>query len=394
MRKLILIFLLSVLYDASHAQEEFIEPSRFLCRVPFVQLTGGVILLQAQLGDHADTLNFILDSGSGGLSLDSSTVRYFSIKPVKTNRTIRGIAGTRQVDFVYHQKLNLSGFTIDSLDFHINDYSILTAVYGLQIDGIIGYSVLSRYNLKINYDSTYLEFWTKGSMNYPHGGFMLRPQITTLPVAALQIKDERPVMSRFLYDMGAGLNLMLTTEFIKDSGFLKKKRKLFPKAGEGLGGKIDMNMTVIKEIKLGPYKFRNVPVYLFDDRYNVTSYPYLSGLIGNDILRRFNVILNYEKRDFYLIPNTHFYEPFDYSYSGMELYFVNGHIIVGDIAINSPADKAGIQEGDVVMAVNKNFTQNLSLYKAELQQANEKVKILIRRNAELMQFEFKIRSIY
>ena len=53
---------------------------------------------------------------------------------------------------------------------------------------------------------------------------------------------------------------------------------MYAKEAEGVGGKIDMHLTVIKEIKLGPYRFRNVPIYIFDDTYNVTSYPYLGGL--------------------------------------------------------------------------------------------------------------------
>lgn len=351
------------------------------------------MLLQGRVDDHKDTLNFILDSGSGGISLDSATAKYLKINTVKTNRTIRGIAGTRQVDFAYNHRLSLDQFKVDSLDFHINDYGILTAVYGLQVDGIIGYSVLSKYILKINYDSLYMEFWSRGSLKYPRGGFLIRPQITTLPVTGLQIKDDKKINSRFLFDMGAGLNMMLTTDFVKDSSFLKKKRKMYAKEAEGLGGKIDMNMTTIKEIKFGPYKFRNVPIYVFDDSYNVTSYPYLSGLIGNDILRRFNVILNYDRREFYFIPNTHFFDAFDYSYSGMELYFLNGEIIIGDVAKDSPAEKAGLMEGDIVVAINKNFSQNLSLYKVELQNAGERIKVIVRRNTQLLEFEFKIKSI-
>ena len=96
--------------------------------------------------------------------------------------------------------------------------------------------------------------------------------------------------------MGAGVCMMLSKDFVEDSAFIDKKRKFWAKEGEGLGGKIDMELTVIKELKLGPYRFRNVPIYIFDDEYNVTSYPYLGGLIGNDILRRFNVILNYAQK--------------------------------------------------------------------------------------------------
>ncbi|HEY2722483.1 MAG TPA: aspartyl protease family protein, partial [Chitinophagaceae bacterium] len=224
-------------------------------------------------------------------------------------------------------------------------------------------------------------------------GFLFRPLISTLPVQSVRVKDSKAVQSRFLYDIGAGLCMMLSTDFIEDSMFLYKKRKFFTKQAEGPGGRINMKVTVIKEVKLGPYRFRNVPVYVFKDEYNITSYPFLGGLIGNDILRRFNCIINYERRDFYLTPNSHFLEPFDYSYSGIELYFVNGQVIVGDVAAGSPGEAAGLKEGDEVVAINKVFGNNLSLLKTALQNASNKVKIIIKRNGELQDIEFKVRSI-
>ncbi len=158
------------------AQEEFIEPpSRLLTRIPFTQLTGGVVILHALLDDFSDTLNFILDSGSSGISLDSTTVAELKLRPEPSERTIRGIAGIRKVGFLYKRKLRFPRLLIDSLDFHVNDYSILTTVYGERIDGIIGYSVLSRYIVKIDYDSLKLDFWSRGSIRYPRGGYLFKP---------------------------------------------------------------------------------------------------------------------------------------------------------------------------------------------------------------------------
>lgn len=394
MKKLLLyIITLTLLAGTARAQEEFVEPSRFLTRFEFIQMTGGVVLLQGRLDPFPDTLTFILDTGSGGISLDSMTVEYFGLKKTPSDRTIRGIAGMRTVSFVNDRKLHFPGLTIDSLNFHVNDYSILTSVYGEQIDGIIGYSVLSRYILKINYDSTFIEFWSKGSLKYPRGGYLLKPIISTLPVNTARVRDDASINARFLYDMGAGLCLMLSTEFIRDSALLNKRRKFHAKQAEGLGGTVDMHMTVVKEFKLGPYKFRNVPVYVFDDTYNVTSYPYLGGLIGNDLLRRFNVILNYEKRDIHLLPNSHFSDPFDYSYSGIELYYVDGQVVIGDVAKGSPAEAAGIKEEDVVIGINKTFNQSLQHYKVALQTPGERIKIVVRRDGELMEFDFKVKSI-
>src|SRR3982751_4141677 len=128
-----MIFFLFAFHTAT-AQEEFITPSKQLTKFRFEQLTGGVILLRAQFDSFKDTLNFILDTGSGGISLDSSTAEDYGLKGEPSNKTIRGIAGIRNVSFLNNRKFHLPDLTIDSLNFHINDYSILNAVYGIKID--------------------------------------------------------------------------------------------------------------------------------------------------------------------------------------------------------------------------------------------------------------------
>jgi hypothetical protein len=391
--QILFCFLLAVSISAT-AQEQFIEPpAKLLTSFRFKQLSGGVIMLKAQYGNFPDTLNFILDTGSGGISLDSTTVDYFHLTPTPSDMTILGIAGIRKVSFMYNQRLRLPGLTVDSLNFHINNYDILTQVYGEKIDGIIGYSLLSRYIFNINYDSLKISIFTNGRMKYPRGGWLYEPILRTLPVQNARIKDAVTTNSRFLFDIGAGLCMMLNKDFIEDSNFLDKKRVLYAKEAEGVGGKIDMHMTVIKEMRLGPYRFKNIPVFIFDDTFNLTSYPYLSGIIGNDILRRFNLILNYAKREFYFTPNSHYIEGFDYAYSGIELYYVDGKILLGDVAIGSPAALAGLEEGDVLIGINNVIGQNIQQFKTALQAAGEKVRLIVSRDGKLMEFNFKIKSI-
>ena len=391
--QILFCFLLAVSISTI-AQEQFVEPpAKLLTSFRFKQLSGGVILLRAQFANYQDTLNFILDTGSGGISLDSATIDYFKITPTPSDMTILGIAGIRKVSFVYNQKLKLPGLTVDSLNFHINNYDILTAVYGEKIDGIIGYSVLSRYIFLINYDSLKISIFTNGRMKYPRGGWLYEPILRTLPVQSARIRDAVTTNSRFLFDIGAGLCMMLNKEFIDDSNFLDKKRVLYAKEAEGVGGKIDMHMTVIKEMRMGPYRFRNIPVFVFDDTFNLTSYPYLNGIIGNDILRRFNMILNYSKREFYFMPNSHYLDGFDYAYSGIELYMIDGRVILGDVARGSPAEKAGLKEGDILIGINNIVGLNIQLFKTALQAAGDKVRLIINREGVLMEFTFKIKSI-
>jgi hypothetical protein len=377
------------------AQEEFIaSPTQFITSFNFRLLTGGIILAKGTLGNFKDSLNFIFDTGSGGISLDSTTCLRLHLVPEPSDRTIRGIAGIRKVKFIYNQTIHFPGLTVDSFNFHVSDYDILTSVYGERIDGIIGFSFLSRYIVKINYDSLKLSVYTRGSIKYPKGGFLLHPVLAGLPIQSARVRDAADIFSRFYFDTGAGLCLLLSSDFVSDSLLLssKKKQPVYTQA-QGLGGKADMRLTTIKEFRLGPFRFRNVPVYIFDDDYNVTSYPTLGGLIGNDILRRFNVIINYDRREIHLTPNSHYRDFFDYSYTGLGIYWIDEQIEVGDIMKESPAEKAGFKVGDILIAVNNNFSKDIQVYKNLFQNPGEKVKVIVRRNNELIQLTLKIRSI-
>src|SRR5688572_5861143 len=103
------------------AQEIFPVPqAKFITRFPFKVFSGGVIVIKACYENKKDSFNFILDTGSGGISLDSSTCSEFNIETTKTDTTITGIGGLRKVSFVFNKKLHFPGVTVDKLNFHIN----------------------------------------------------------------------------------------------------------------------------------------------------------------------------------------------------------------------------------------------------------------------------------
>ncbi|MEC3879958.1 aspartyl protease family protein [Parapedobacter sp. 10938] len=380
--------------QGAHAQEEFIPSlSQTLTTIPFSLAAESVVLIKGVLVGNPDTLNFILDTGSSGISLDSTTASALHLVPQQSDINIRGIAGIRKAKFLYAKQLQLNDLIVDSLNFHINDYEFLSYVYGVRVDGVIGYSLLSRYILKIDYDDQEITICSQGTIKYPRGGHLLRPFIRTLPVHSAQLKDHRKIRSRFLLDIGAGLSLVLSKDFETDSSAIRKKRKRFPIEAHGVGGKLAMEMTLVKDFRLGPYRFRNVPTMVFEDEFNVTSYPYLGGIIGNQILKRFNLIVNYQRREIHVKPNTLYREPFEYSYSGMELYYIDGNITVGSIVQGSPAAVAGLKEGDIVIAIDNNANQDFTQYKKALMSAKKRVRLIIRRGEELVDVQVKLMSL-
>jgi hypothetical protein len=389
--RLPLLFIGILLFvSVASGQETPVQP---LTRIPFLSLTGGVMIVTAQMPPFPDTLQFIFDTGSSGISLDSSTAAYLGLQPVYSGYAIRGVGGIRKVPFVNGRSLQLGSIRADSLDFHVNDYSVLTSVYGVRIDGIIGYSLLSRYVIRIDQELQQMDWFAAGVNAYPRRGYRMKLEMDKLPSHAAYVQDLRGEQSRFLIDLGAGLNLLFSRRYVQSSGLLDNTRKRWIKSGEGIGGRIEMELTTMRQLRIGPYRFRQVPINIFDDDFNVTNYPEWAGLIGNDLLRRFQVVLNYPAKEMHLLPNRFFSDPFDYSYSGLELYLINNKIRVGYLAPGSPAATAGLELGDEVVAVNKNFSGILTEYKFQLQKAGERVRIIYRRDEKIGELEFRVLRI-
>ncbi len=384
-RGIILITLLAGVCLCTAAQESDGErPAELITRFSFHQHSGGVITVRALLNHYPDTLNFILDTGSGGISLDSATVSELNIPTEPSDRTIRGIAGIRRVDFLYNARLHLPGLSIDSLNFHVNDYEILSSVYGIKIDGIIGLSFFSRYIVHINFDNTIITVYTPGKYRYRKKGTVLKPLLTSIPIVQSRFSEWGTFDARFYFDTGAGLCYLLSESYVNDSMVFKANKKSFQTQAEGLGGKASMRLTTVKRVKLGRYRFKHVPTYIYDDVYNITAYPYLAGLIGNDLMRRFNMTINYPKKEIHIVPNTHYHSRFDYAYTGMSIYMIEGRIVIEDIIENSPAARAGIQSGDVLIGVENDLSGNIQSYKNLLQVPKKKLKLLINRREELI----------
>jgi hypothetical protein len=376
-----ILFLFIFWSTQAKGQEEFAPPdAKLITRIPFFQLSGGIIVLKAQLDEFSDSFNFVLDTGSGGISLDSSTVEKLKIPNNLSEKLIRGIAGVKRVSFAYNHSLKMPGISVNGLDFHINNYELLTSVYGVRIDGIIGYSFLRRYIVLLDFDKKQMEVYTPGRFKYPRGGQLLKPNFTTLPLLQATVEDSRSILNRFIFDTGAGLCFLLSKDYVEDSAIFKSKRKFYPTQAEGLGGKKQMEIAVMKSVKIGNYKFKKVPVHIFEDDYNVTNYPSLGGLIGNDLLRRFNIILNYPEQSIFIKPNNHFTDSFDYSYTGLGIYLIDGQIKVIDIIEGSPGDKAGFKTEDIIFSIENNASNNIQAYKNLFQNTLGKIKVIVLRN--------------
>ena len=90
-------------------------------------------------------------------------------------------------------------------------------------------------------------------------------------LVSAQVTEQRKIGGRFYFDTGAGLCTLLSADFASDSAVLGSQKKTYYTQAQGLGGKATMRLTTVKEVKFGPYRFKRVSTYIFDDKYNVTG---------------------------------------------------------------------------------------------------------------------------
>ena len=111
---------------------------------------------------------------------------------------------------------------------------------------------------------------------------------------------------------------------------------------------------------------------------------FVGGLVGNDLLRRFNLILNYPNAG--NIPHSPIaitMISFDYAYTGLGIYYVGGKIVIEDVVPGSPADLGHFKVGMMrYCSVGTNFSHNIQVYKNILQNPNEDIKVLVNREWE------------
>lgn len=110
-------------------------------------------------------------------------------------------------------------------------------------------------------------------------------------------------------------------------------------------------------------------------------------------MRRFNMVFNYPQREIHIRPNSHYFDQFDYAYTGLGIYYVDGRIMVVDVIKGSPADIAGFKVDDEILSVGNNISRNIQLYKNLFQAPNEKIKVIVQRGQNLLQLNIKTKSI-
>ncbi|MEH6587114.1 MAG: aspartyl protease family protein [Halioglobus sp.] len=343
-------------YDNAVSSYSWTSPQQ-QTTVPFTLIDNHIILPVQVNG--SETMSFVLDSGAGAtVVMDSRKTRSLALQS-SSQITVSGVGtGPDPVaNIVRDTRLTLGSLQlegqsvvhlpIDSVPFFID----LDDVY---FDGVIGAPFFSRFTVAIDYDLMQVTFsepataqddetlasdWHSIPLEIQGGVPYLAAELTNT--------DGELVAVRLLADTGARGAVLLSHGTHQG---LPLPTAYFETMSQGLSGDIAGRMTMSDSLVLGNYPLEVLPVdYALaggEDESNS------NGLVGNEVLRRFNLIFDYHNERLLLSPNQLFTEPMFADRSGLQIRPHQLGGIIRQIAPGSGASDSGLQVGDIITTFN------------------------------------------
>ena len=183
-----------------------------------------------------------------------------------------------------------------------------------------------------------------------------------------------------LLDTGAALPFLIHTN--TDTTLHLPDRIMVGNVGFGLSGAIFGYRGKSKRFELGEIYFNEIVTSFQDLLFkNLNKRPNLirNGIIGNTLLSRFIVIIDYTNQALFLRPTRKYNQDFSFDKSGITLFAVgpdlDEYYVVATIE-GSPADLAGVLPGDLITKVGRKRTKKLSLNRITQQFSKKEGKLI------------------
>ncbi|HLT53679.1 MAG TPA: aspartyl protease family protein [Flavobacteriaceae bacterium] len=373
------------------------------------QLINNLILIPVTV--NGESLTFLLDTGvSKPILFNFEGIE--DVLHIKHSERIflRGLGGGEPVAALKSSGNKVSvgdAYNADLQLYIIYDSTLNFAPrLGVPVHGIIGYDVFKDLVVEINYSNSHIKFHNQESyvpknckkcevfsLEFHHNKPYLK--------AAVEMNGEQ-IPVKLLIDSGGSDALWL---FENDSAGigLGDNNAFQDFLGHGLSGSVYGKRSKVDRFYLKDFSLKKANV-AFPDSSSVSVSKHIEGRNGSvsgNILKRFNLVFDYKRATLTLKKNRFFKEAFKYNYSGIELEHTGLRLVTEEVehgkyddytntaedfatrvVINksyrtsvkpaftivelrkdSPAERAGLQLGDVILSVNGRQTHDMQLQK-------------------------------
>ena len=285
------------------------------------------------------------------------------------------------------------------------EISKLREAMGEEISGILGTSLFKGMVVAIDYKKKKLTITHPQKFKAPkerkgyhvfdirvvHNKAYLKAPIT--------LQNGKIYNSTLLVDTGAAIPLLIHTN--TDSSLVLPDFVIDGRLGYGLGGPIRGFLGKVKRLDLGPNRFDFVLTSFQDiDIKNFGKDIVRNGILGNKLLSRFHVIIDYFNMKLYLKPQKKYNNKFKYDLSGLEIVALGKDLKtfeVKSVMKKSPAGEVDIRPGDRITKIgwlgSRFYTLEKLINKLE-SKPGKRIKLKIERDGKSMTKKFLLRDLF
>lgn len=431
-----ILFLIFIFGLNLGAQEMGFQLKKEEVRIPFKWINN-LILIPVEVNGRP--LTFLLDTGA------SATILYGNPEKDRDFSEIQKLSfsGTGVDGDI--ESLKTVGNTVSIGDSLVDDNHTIYIISGENLDflnyidvpinGSIGYHFFRNYPVKIDYMNRYLVIYKDRK----------RAKLSKFEMLPIEIEMGQPYLNaeikmttrtrrlKLLLDSGNNDALWLFPLYIKD--FTEKKPNMKTVLGRGTHGLIRGKKSRINAFYMGSFEIEK-PILSTPD---ANSLRYLKtiatrkGSIGNEILKRFQIILDYPQKKMYIQRNRNFNLPFFVNKSGLKVQYAGfvwtppslklllsnnpeenqrdtlpnknesfnfTYTLIPQYSITSckksaPCYSAGIRKGDKVVAINGEETNSLNLSDIEkhfFDKDGTYINLKVQRGSKILNLGFRLKD--
>lgn len=324
--------------------------------VPF-ELAGGKVYVDVMVNGRGP-YPFVVDTGSPPTVIDSDLAAELGLAVTPAGEVGGAGEGSTAMSQVSDVALEFGGITLKRRAMPgVAINARLSGFSGRPVLGLIGNDFIATRVVELDYGRRVMTVRDPKLWDYGGDGAVIRTRRAgyTFFDGAVEPPGGEPIPARFIIDTGAGLGASLTSPFVERHSFMERAApRLRATVGFGLGGEVRHAVCRLESLRIGGVEVPRPVVTLSQDRAGALAASRFDGIIGAEILSRFTVILDGTRGRMILEPGAWPGGPPEFDMSGMALAAdgPGGRLRVMRVEQGTPAQEAGVREGDVLLAVD------------------------------------------
>ncbi len=254
--------------------------------------------------------NFIVDTGASAVFANSQCERLVKLLNLCETDTVNNAYSTSIARKTAHNNQLIIGSLIcDSIQIYCDTDPLA------QYDGIIGLSLLKKFKFGIFSPSRMMIFCNVDEALFIPDSVEL-PLITANGLVGTELSfntDKCIYSGTFMLDTGFGGTVNFSSKF-NERHDLSNKLKEFGKNSitDGSGSKGKTMLVTVPRTFFAGESLPLLPCQMDVDSSSSAYTEFFDGLIGYDILKRFNLIFDFQNSKLLIAPNFDFFSPFTF----------------------------------------------------------------------------------